>query len=197
MALHWTDAESAALLELAGDLPLDLLARVWASEASKHGWPLRDRAAIKRRLNRMGTSVVPTGKWLTIGALAGLGFTRTTVTNWLRKGIVPALRSHGGHPFYFQRADVVRLARQQPWRFGGCDVDELFLVLGDRKLAERIAEQYPFRHACARRVKCLETGRVFPTANEAAATAYCTVRAIRTGIREGRPVVGFRWEWVV
>jgi hypothetical protein len=195
-AKRWTQAESDRLKELAGDLPLDMIVSYWKGEAAKHGWPQRSRGGIKRHLNDEGFSVLPTGTWIMQSGLASLGITHATLNDWFRTG---ALRSYQVGPHgkrYINRRNLVRLAKEQPWRFGGCSADALFEVLENRELAEQIAAEYPFRPNVRRRVRCVETGEVFSGAREAAKAVHVDVSTIKLSARTGRATMGRRWEWV-
>jgi hypothetical protein len=192
----WSDAEDEFLLGLAGDLPMPLLMMTWTAEAAKRGWKDRNAHALRTRIYRLGCHSTPTGKWLTVSGLRGLGIHRKTISTWLTQGLIPSRLSRGRNMRYFKRSDVVGLARREPWRFGGCDADDLFCVLENRELAEWIATEYPFRQGVRTPVRCVDTGRVWPSAADAARAVYCTQQAINDGIRAGRKVVGMRWERV-
>jgi len=192
----WSEAEDEFLLGLAGDLPMPLLQMTWTAEAAKRGWKDRNIHALRTRIYRLGCQSTPTGKWMTVSGLLGLGIHRKTLSDWLTQGVIPSRLTRGRNLRYFKRSDVRALARREPWRFGGCQADDLFCVLEDRELAERIAADYPYRQGMAIPVRCLDTGRVWPSASEAARAVYCTQQAINDGIREGRRVVGMRWKRV-
>jgi len=192
----WSEAEDEYLMGLAGDLPMPLLQAAWAAEAGKHGWRNRNAHALRTRIYRLGCLSTPTGKWMTVSGLLGLGIHRKTISDWLTQGVIPSVLTGGRNLRYFKRSDVRALARREPWRFGGCDADELFMVLENRELADRIAAEYPFRQSTSTPVRCLDTGRVWPSAAAAAKAMYCTQQALNDGLREGRRVVGMRWERV-
>jgi hypothetical protein len=193
---RWSAEEDEFLMGLAGDLPMPMIRQTWAAEAAKHGWRQRNAHALRTRIYRLGCASMPTGKWMTLAGLLGLGIHRKTISDWLTQGVIPSVLTGGRNLRYFKRADVVKLAKAEPWRFGGCDADQLFCVLENRGLADRIAAEYPFRQGVAKPVRCVDTGRVWPSASAAARSVYCTQQALNDGMREGRRVVGLLWERV-
>jgi hypothetical protein len=192
----WSYAEDMFLLGLAGDLPMPLLRMAWKAEAAKRGWKDRNAHALRSQIYRLGLATTPVGKWLTVSGMLGLGIHRKTISDWLTRGLIPSRLSTGRNMRYFKRSEVVAFAKREPWRFGGCNADDLFCVLENRELAEWIAAEYPFRQGVRTPVRCLDTGRVWPSAAAAAAAVFCTQQAINDGIRAGRKVVGMRWERV-
>jgi hypothetical protein len=195
-ATHWSAEERELVQSMAGDLPFDMVTKLYTQEAARRGWPQRSKGAIQSFLNRVGASAMPTGSWMTLGALERLGISGSNLFLWCSKGILPAYQPRPCTKRMVRRADVVALAKREPWRFGGCDEDALFELLEDRKLAERIATEYPFRATTRRRVRCLDTGEVFESVQAAAAAVPCDVTCIRRSARLGKEVLGRRYEYV-
>ena len=194
---HWTHKECMRLMELAGDMPMDMLSRIWNGEATRHGWPKRSRMAIKERVNRLGMSVVPVGKWLSLGALSEMtGITQSALNQWVHAGLLSSQQRVRCGKHYVNRRDLRRLARQEPWKFGGCSADGLFLALEDRALADQIAAEYPFRPRARRGVRCLTLGKEWESSREAAAELHCEAGTIRKAIRGGHRCLGMDWEYV-
>jgi PAS domain-containing protein len=96
---------------------------------------------------------------------------------------------------YVSRAAWRRLARQRPQALGGFSADRLFQLLEDRELAEQVASRYP-RPRGDWRVRCVETGQVWPSAVKAAAELHVSQAAITLAMRQARPVrvLGMRFE---
>lgn len=195
-AKHWTQAETELLQELAGDLPLGMIVSFWKGEAARRGWPQRTRLAIKEFLNHHGYSVVPVGSWIMLSGLKSLGITQSAINQWCQSGLLQSRQTHPYGKRFIKRQHLVRLAKEQPWRFGGCSADALFEVLENRELADRIAAEYPFRPNVRRRVRCVDTGEVYGGAREAAEALHCDVSTIQWSARTGRRSLGRRWEWV-
>jgi hypothetical protein len=195
---HWRPEESSALQDLAGDMPMDVLWRIWNREATRHGWPHRSRTAIKDHLNRSGFSVVPTGLWLSLGALSELlGISPSTLNQWCHAGVLPSHQRSRFQKHYVRRADVRALAKREPWRFGGCKADDLFLVFEDRELADRIAADHPFKNGARRAVRCVTIGRQWESVKEACREMHCDEGTIRKAATQGYRSLGMQWEWVV
>lgn len=198
-APFWTPAETAALEQLAGDVPLLELVRRYRRIANPAGWPHRSRHAIQLKMVKMGLPVrVNAGEWVTTGGAAEiLGCPGCRVEAWLRRPktaaiLQPIIR---GKNRYITRAAWRRLARERPAVLGGYGADRLFLLLEDRELAESVAARYP-RRSGDWRVRCCETGKVWPSARRAAAELHVSRQAITLAIRERRPVMvlGMRFE---
>jgi hypothetical protein len=82
-----------------------------------------------------------------------------------------------------------------PRILGGFPADRLFQLLEDRKLADSVAIRYPYSFSDWR-VRCVETGKVWPNAPAAAAELHVTRSAITESIRKRRslPALGLRFE---
>lgn len=188
---RWSRAETEQLEEYAGDLPLLEIVARYQRHAKAQGWPERSAKAIQLKLVRLGQPVrVRAGEWLTTGGVADiLGCPGTRVEAWLRSRrnaeiLEPKWR---GAFRYVSRRSWRRLARQRPQALGGFDADRLFLLLEDRDLAEQVANRYP-RPRGDWRIRCLETGREWPSAVVAARELHVSQAAITLAMRQGRPV---------
>ena len=114
---------------------------------------------------------------------------RSRVEAWLRRPQVLAILNPRwiGKIRYIERRAWRRLAREMPRILGGFSVDALFALLEDRELAESVASQY--RRPCGDwRVRCVETGRIYPSCGAAAAAHHVTQQCISLAIRQRRPV---------
>jgi hypothetical protein len=99
-------------------------------------------------------------------------------------------------PFrYISRTSWRRLARERPQALGGFDADRLFQLLEDRELAEEVASRFP-RPRGDWRVRCVETGQVWPSAVAAAQELHVAQTTITLAMRQARPVrvLGMRFE---
>jgi hypothetical protein len=92
-----------------------------------------------------------------------------------------------GHFFYIERRAWRRLAREMPRVLGGFPADRLFLLLEDRELADTIAARYS-RPMGDWRIRCVETGRIYPSCGHAAREHHVTQACISLAIRQRRPV---------
>ena len=188
---RWSRAEADYLESLAGDLPLKEIGRRYRRHAGLDGWPRRTDKAIQLKLVRMGLPVrVRAGEWLTTGGVADiLGCPNTRVEAWLRSRLnSEILKPQWRGAFrYVSRRNWRRLACQRPQALGGFSADRLFALLEDRELAEQVAARYP-RPRGDWRIRCVESGRIWPSAVKAAAELHITQAAITLAMRQRRPV---------
>ena len=197
--LRWKKPEVDFLDSLAGDYPIQEVVNRYQRKARDMKWPYRSKEAIHRKMIRMGYNIrVKTGEWVTTGGAAEiLGCPGTRVEAWLRTKrnheiLEPVWR---GDTRYISRLSWRRLARQRPAVLGGFDADRLFQLLEDRKLADAVALRYP-RPRGDWRVRCVETGQVWPSATKAAAELHVSQSAITLAMRQERPVrvLGMQFE---
>lgn len=195
MWVQWSEAEDALLRELIGDLPRPMVWQQFRSHASRHGLPVRSKKAIDIRANKLGLSFRTTGTWLTpsdMGVI--LGIDPSIPMRWVRThDDLPARRF--GHKWYVHREDFRRWAsRPQHQRsLGGIDLDRLAMLLEDRELAVLILQRHPTRGTHTP-VRCVETGRRYPSISAAARANYLTFSAIWHALNEKRPAGGKTWE---
>lgn len=188
---RWTRAEADFLESLAGQYPIREIAGRYRRMATIEGWPFRSNQAVHLKMVRMGYRTrVRAGEWVTTGGAADLlGCPCARVEAWLRfKRNREILRPVWRGAFrYVSRRSWRRLARQRPQALGGFSADRLFALLEDRDLAEQVAARYP-RPRGDWRIRCLETGREWPSAVVAARELHVSQAAITLAMREGRPV---------
>lgn len=184
----WTDAECQHLLDLLGDLPFPVVVACYRRWASQHNFPVRTAKGIKVRAYRLGQSLRPTGQWLSSTAIAELlGKDRTSVSRWGTRGWVRRRKR------FMLRADVVKLARQRPWLFGGCERGGLVQLLENEALADSILAAYPKRCCQPLAVVCTTTGQWYHSAHAAAMACFMDRRSVVLAMREGREVFGLRF----
>ena len=187
----WLPEESEYLERLAGDLPFPELLSRMRRQATRQGWPSRSERAIRERIRRIGMRArARTGAVLTTGGVAEiLGCPGTRVEVWLRRPRVLAILQPRwvGKTRYIERRAWRQLAQEMPRILGGYSVDALFALLEDRELAESVATRY--RRPCGDwRVRCVETGRIYPSCGHAAQEHHVTQTCISLAIRQRRPV---------
>lgn len=195
---YWSDAEVQQLLELAGDMPFPLVQQQFNYWATKNGLPHRSRDSLAKKLNGLGGSRQPVGQWVGTGDVAKmLGKNKSTIQLWVRAGYV---RRHKAGPFSsIRRADLVKLARERPRLFAGCDRTNLLMLLEDEELVTSILQQYPRRYWAmgrGRRVRWVDTGQVFDCYKAAARAAHVSDKTICKALQEGRLAAGWRFELV-
>ena len=188
---RWTQPEIDHLESLAGDVPFPTLLRSMHYKATHEGWPPRTDKAIVMRMRRSRQFCrARVGEWTTTyGAGEILGCPGTRVEAWLRRPPIARIldpQTTGGTR-YISRRSWRRLAKQMPRVLGGFSSDALFALLEDRDLADAIAQQHP-RPMGDWRVRCVETGQVWPSCGAAARELHVTQACISLAIRKARPV---------
>jgi hypothetical protein len=129
-----------------------------------------------------------TGEWTTTyGAGELLECPGSRVEAWLsRKPIAKILDPYWiGGIRYITRRSWRRLARVMPRVLGGFSSDALFALLEDRDLADAVAAANP----CPMgdwRVRCVETGQIWPSCGAAARELHVSQAAVSLAIRQGR-----------
>ena len=175
------------------------IANRYRRKAGQAGWPERSQASIRMRLARMGyASRERYGDWLTTGAVGEiLGCPRNRVRMWFWGEATSAILQPKffGNTYYISRESWRRLAMERPHVLGGFSADRLFQLLEDRELADDVAARFP-HHQCDWRVRCVETGKVWPSAVAAGRELHVAPRTITLAMRQARPVrvLGMRFE---
>ena len=190
--LRWTQPELDHLDTLAGDVPLPTLLKRMKCKAAREGWPLRTPKAIVMRMHRSGQLCrARVGEWTTTNGVGELlGCPGTRVEAWLRRpGIAAILAPEWTGPIrYINRRSWRRLAKQMPRVLGGFSADALFSLLEDRDLAEAVAAAHP-RPMGDWRVRCIETGQIWPSCAAAARELHVSQAAVSGSVRKRHPVV--------
>jgi hypothetical protein len=158
-------------------------------KATHEGWPPRTDKAIVMRMRRSRQLCrARTGEWTTTyGAGELLGCPGTRVDAWLRRKAVAKILDPQwtGGTRYINRRSWRRLARVMPRVLGGFSSDALFSLLEDRDLADAIAAAHP-RPMGDWRVRCIETGQIWPSCGAAARELHVSQAAVSLAIRQGR-----------
>ena len=195
----WSEDEAALLDRLAGEVPWPEVVRRFQRYARRMGWPVRSDRALALRAARCGHPCRSRmGQWLTTyGAAELLGCRGDRVAAWANEQTVGAILQpvQVGRIRYISRASWRRLAQQRPDVLGGFSADALFLLLEDRELADDVAARHPIRRGDWR-VRCLETGQIWPSCAAAAREFHVTPGAISVAIRRRRKLaaVGLTFE---
>lgn len=188
---YWSQPEAAYLDQLAGDLPFPELVISYQRRARLMQWPNRSASAIQQRLVRTRQSGrARLGACLTSGGIADiLGCPKSRTNAWLKRPAVRAVLQprRVGQFFYVERRALRRLAREIPQVLGGFGADALFQLLEDRELAEKVARQCPSFWG-DKRIRCIETGRVWPSCSAAAEALHVDYTTISLAIKQRRPV---------
>jgi hypothetical protein len=188
---RWSEEEAAFLDELLGEEPLEMVAAAYKREARRRGWPPRTAAAIQNRAWRTGQRTgCRSGEWLTTGGAAELlGVLPSRMAQWLADSAIAAAlqpKRIGGQ-WFIGRRGFRRMARQLPERFGGFGREQLLALLEDGELVDQLMAEHPVARSDYR-VRCVETGEVFPSCTEAGQRHHLTSRTISKAIQRGQPV---------
>lgn len=188
-APRWSPEEVDYFLELAGEVPWPRAVARMQRKAKASGWPVRSEKALMLWANKRGISCrARQATWTSsygVGEL--LGCPPSRVNAWLRvSNVREILRAEKvGRFWYIERSAWRRLARQRPQVLGGFGVDALFALLEDRELAEQVAKRHPFIQGDWR-VRCVETGRIWPSCSAVARHFHVSREAVGLSIRHGR-----------
>lgn len=198
-APRWTREEDDTLQFLAGDLPTPMVIQQYRSWAARNNHYPRTACGVYRRMERLGLLfLVRAGSFTTTGAAAEiLGCSNGCICTWLLNARIAAILRPVWRSGirYIHRDSWRRLARTMPEVLGGFSADQLFILLEDRTLANAVATQFRCRRS-DNRIRCVETGRVWPSAPAAANDLHVAPSTITQAIRRNRPVaaLGLRFE---
>lgn len=195
MSTRWSQEELEHLDYLTGNIPWRYVPRTYNRWASDNGYPLRTTTALVRQQETQGLHRRVIGDWITTGVIAKtLGLSYSSPGYWIRKGWLPATRFGEGRAWshYIKRSDFRQFARNHSRLLAGLDCAALMQLLEDEKLAEHLASLPP-RHKGKTPVKCVETGRVYPSIGEAAKAAYVVTQRMSRVLNKTQTANGYHW----
>lgn len=195
--IPWSAAEQAHLESLAGDQPWPVLRQSYNRWAALNGYPARTDMALIQRCERLGLSRVAISSYLSAGTIRrelGLGW--NTVDRWLQSGHLAFTKS--GRKRYIHRPDLQAFARQNPAPFAGHPRQVLLALLDDIELADQLSKMpRQWRPGLRRRVRCVETRRVYSSVGEAAAANHLDSSTVSLAVRGKRATAGgHHWEYL-
>lgn len=194
----WSPEEIASLEAIAGHTYTPRVIETYNRWAKRNGFPVRTRTSVLSVCSRYKISRQADGLFLTSGKIAEiLGVAIDIPQRWAERGYIPTI--HSGKkcdPRYFNRRDLVKLAKQQPDLFGGIERDRLFSLLEDSDLADSIATRFPRRRGTGTPVQAIESGRIFPSVSAAARALHVTPQGIHSAMRINGTCAGFSWRKV-
>lgn len=195
----WTQEEEAIIHELISTMPPHQFVNTYLIMASTRGLPKRSDTAIKLKVYELDYKLEPEIEYLSMQKIANmLGVSRDAVDNWRNLGLETHRKSNKpGSRHYVCRRAFRRFARKRPEVLGGTDRFGLFCLLEDEKWVEKLLADYPERwYGCGKpgkRVKCVETGRVFDTMGEAGRSVFVTRSGIFKAVKFGIKAAGYHW----
>lgn len=196
MGYKWSERESEMLFSLTGDLPWSFVINAYHGWAAKQNLPYRTPKALLRRVHVKGYSAKAVGEWLDTTAIGQLlGIQGNQIRRWVVKGWIRG--HHEGVRWYVSRNDLRDLARRRPGLFQGRPVQDLTQLLCDVELATELSKRHErLRHGRRLRIRCIETGRIYPSMADAGKHVHIGRQALSKAMREGRPCAGYSWKFV-
>jgi hypothetical protein len=197
----WTPREVEHLESIAGDYPRLVVFDMHRNWLLRNRLPTRTNDAIEFVANARGISLAARGAVLTPYSIATvLGISCHRVDRWLYAGLIPFCRlgelEHKRRR-YVRRRDLVAFAKEHPYRFHGISKSRLCSLLEDPELAASIAANYPPMPRKPRRVQCVETLNVYPSARQAASAAFISRQRIFSALKTGGTAGGYHWRDVI
>ena len=194
----WSAAELDKLESLIGDVPSSMAVAQFNAWAVRHNYPRRTPGAILKRAFEMGLETRATCTWITTGQIAiYLSVPPGTVYGWFNRH--PVRSRMEGRRRYIHRADLRAWAQQHPSLLGGQPRGALVVLLEDEALADWICETHRRRptETAPRRVRCIQTRRIYPSIRAAAAATFLTHTSICRALqRPSSSVAGIQFEVV-
>lgn len=200
----WSDSEIEFLTKYAESAPFHRLVRAYKIWATQHNYPFRSNNSIGHKLRRLGYRTKPQIEYFTFQRLSEiLGISKWTIAGWKRLTKKPLQTyQHNGKRFafnYVSRLDFIRFAQCHPECLGGVNETGLQIMLEDSRKAKDILRQYPKRRdplIKAKRVRCIETGKIYKSLGAAARDVHVVRQGISRAIRCGHAANGFHFELI-
>lgn len=200
MAPRWTKEEREELERLTGDLPWRKVVRTYRRWATENGYPRRTDYSIRAMAEDVAGSRIAYGTWLRLSRLMAItGVTAPTAHRWIGTGALPVhLEGGRGRGIYYVNRSALRaFAKANPKYFAGLEEEALAELFDPGSpLVEQFAAM-PRKHLLGRPrpVICLDTGRHFSSAAEAAKAHYVTPAALRSSIYKGTRSAGRKFRY--
>lgn len=197
----WSKEEIEYLAENLGSLPFPLLVKSFKKWAKKQGYLERTNMAIEVQVHRMTThshlSRKCTEDNFTVYELArGLGVPMERVRAFVRNGkLKPRKVSRSQNAV--KREDAIALVLNNAPIFANCDRDNLFWLLEDDALVEKVKSSEPSTRGFRRAVRCYAPDgiRVYSGVKQAARENFISHNCISQAIARGGMSAGMKWEW--
>jgi hypothetical protein len=198
----WTQEETDWLIDHVNTMPLSRLARSFNLWARVNRLPDRSKNAIDKKLRTFGYSNRPTVEFYTFMKLSQmLGLSRDTVAGWKRlkdNPIETYRRDNKKQTFNYVTTKMFKdFARNHPSRLGGANEVGLQMLLEDSRWAKEILRAYPKRpdrQWPEHRVRCIETGRIYPSLGAAARDVFVVRQCIARSVKHGYKANGYTFE---
>ena len=195
----WDQREIQLLKELAESMPLEILIRTFNNQNVGQGFTERSADSIKNKLSHLGYLYEPTYKYLATHDLAKvLGVPKNVIKYWIACGLRGTKnRAVPGSPQYFTPENLRKFAREHMHFFSGFKRINLFFALEDQELVDEILTKFPTPYVPSsqpKRVRCVETGQIFPSQGAAARAIFLNPTAVSRAINRGHKAGGYHFE---
>ena len=195
----WTNEELYILQGCIGEVPWPMIASRYNHEVKQQGYPKRTKSAIEHKCNYLGLSRTCIGEWIKATVLSKtLKVSISTVNRWIHSGKLKARQFNAGRKgsiFYIKRLWVRQFARENLRLFGGLDFHELYSLLDNDLLANKITSMRMPAVTMKTSVLCIETGQQFESLSDAAASIFISRRRISCAIKDlNQTAGGYHWQ---
>ena len=202
VSTEWSEADLEFLNRHIESLPIQRLVRAFNLWAASNNRPQRTKHAIEHKIKRLGFSTKPQIEYYSFPHLSQLlGISAYTVAGWKELAENPLQTyQHDGKKKafnYVSLEDFKRFAQNHPECLGGANEIGLQLLLEDSKKAKEILRKYPKRNSALnspKRVRCIETRKIYPSLSAAAKDVYVVRQGISKAIQKGHAANGFHFE---
>jgi hypothetical protein len=197
----WTQKEIEFLEDNLGSLPFGSLITSFKKWAAKEGYAKRTTTAIEVQIRRMTTHSSLSRKCtednFTVYELSrALGLPMDRVRLFVRSGKLK-FRKVARNQNAIKRKDAIALVLNNPSYFANCDRDNLFWLLEDDGLVEKVKSSEPSTRGFRRAVRCYapDGARVYSGVKEAARANFISHQCISQAIARNGKSAGMKWEW--
>jgi hypothetical protein len=197
----WTQKEIEFLEDNLGSLPFGSLITSFKKWAAKEGYAKRTTTAIEVQIRRMTTHSSLSRKCtednFTVYELSrALGLPMDRVRLFVRSGKLK-FRKVARNQNAIKRKDAIALVLNNPSYFANCDRDNLFWLLEDDGLVEKVKSSEPSTRGFRRAVRCYAPDgvRVYSGVKEAARANFISHQCISQAIARNGKSAGMKWEW--
>ena len=197
----WSNPEIEYLAEHLGSTPFRQLRINFKSWATRNGYPKRTTTAVEVQIHRMTSNSYLSRKCtednFTVYELSrALGVSMDRVRRFVRNGeLIP--RKVARNQSAIKKDDAIALVLNNPSHFASCDRDNLFWLLEDNDLVEKVKNSEPSTRGFRRAVRCYAPDgiRVYSGVKEAARANFVSHGCISQAIARGGKSAGMKWEW--
>lgn len=197
----WSKEEAEFLEGNLGSLPFRSLIASFKKWAAKNSYSGRTTTAIEVQIHRMTSNSHLSRKCtednFTVYELArGLGVPMDRVRLFVRNGKLKP-RKVSRNQNAVKRKDAIALVLSNPSHFASCDRDNLFWLLENNELVEKVKNSEPSTRGFRRAVCCYASDgiRIYSGVKEAARDNFVSHGCISQAIARGGMSAGMKWEW--